>query len=108
MRVKFFGQPDQLVSEWKRKLMSTERGLTPLFRFDANGEYVTDNERLIAKLKTRFDSVAVGEESVPAETVEPVADPEPKLLMKCNKCGFETDNKGLLMAHYRAHKKEGN
>lgn len=51
------------------------------FYFDDKGEYETENEVMIKVLSQNF------------ETVEE--------LNACKKCDFTTDNKGLLMAHYR-------
>lgn len=60
-------------------------------KFDENGEFTTDNERVIARFKHKFDSVPVKQEQ-----------------FSCKKCDFATDNRGLLMAHYRSdHPKEG-
>lgn len=52
--MKFFGTPNQLVKEKRRKPYSRDIVFVPIFRFDKNGEYVTDNERLIEKLKRKF------------------------------------------------------
>ena len=77
----FLGQPGQLV----RFRPSMVRGRKIGFRFDKNGEYETENPRLIRILKAKY---------------------EIKENYKCKKCEFETDNKGVLMAHYKTHKKE--
>ena len=97
MQYKFFGEPNMLVKEKKRTYFENTFQFKPIFRFDKNGEYITDNEKLIEKLKTRF-------RHVPLEN-DDVNDKDNKI-MKCKKCDFETENKGLLMAHYREHKKE--
>lgn len=60
--------------------------MVSLFTFDANGEYQTDDIRLITKLKRKFRY---------------------EELHKCKKCDYTCDNKGLLKAHYREkHPKE--
>lgn len=38
---------------------------------------------------------------------EPNEQPSEGSKYTCKKCSFSTDNKGLLLAHYRDHKKEG-
>jgi len=69
-------------------------------RFDANGEYETENTRLIARLKKQFEfeePQTATEKKVAAEVTQ----------YKCKKCDYKTENKGELLAHYRtAHKKE--
>lgn len=85
--MKFFGEPNMLVKERKRKPMSQEITVKPLFRFDEKGEYETNNERLIEKLKKKFKHE------------------EKKYI--CKKCGEEFENKGIFLAHMKGHKKEG-
>lgn len=60
------------------------------FFFDSEGFYETDNELLIKVLSQRFDVV-------------PDAEPEleESKLCHCKKCDFVTDNKGILMQHYK-------
>ncbi|MGE5404618.1 MAG: hypothetical protein ACM3PP_06730 [Candidatus Saccharibacteria bacterium] len=90
MKVKFYGQPNQLVRDKK-----TGR---PLLRFDANGEYITEDENLITRMKARFDSVGVGEKQ---------GDDGQIPLHICPVCGFEANSKAGLTAHVRAkHKSE--
>jgi hypothetical protein len=96
--MKFFGQPNQLVKERKRKPLSGAMILKPLFRFDENGEYETSDEKLITKLKCKFRCEET-KEIMPFE-------PESKVY-KCKKCDFKTDNNGLLKAHYRKEHKKG-
>ena len=83
--MKFYGQPNSLVREMRRKPFSTEYEFKPIFRFDEKGEYETTDDRLIQKLKKKFKH-----------------DEEKKFT--CKKCGETFDNKGLLLAHYRNHK----
>ena len=71
MKIKFFGQPNELVKQRKKKLFSTEFVLKPLFRFDENGEYVTEDERLIEKLKRKFKYEPVEENPPPAPDLQP-------------------------------------
>lgn len=102
MKYKVIGTPNMLVRERKRKPMSTEFEFKPLFRFDGNGEYVTDDEKLIAKLKNRFECTPVDEEENNADTSEKIK------TYPCKKCGESFDNWGLFMSHCRQeHPKEG-
>lgn len=96
--MKFYGPPNMLLRV---------RNMKPIraIRFDANGEFETENPRLIARLKTRFKY-----EEVKEETQKELGE-EKKLpadgFYNCKKCDFKTTNKGELLAHYRtAHKKE--
>jgi hypothetical protein len=87
--MKFYGPPDMLVRVRKGKPIRH-------FRFDKNGEYETENPRLIKLLEQRFTAAK--------PTQEPEQPPEqPKGLKthKCKKCDFEADNAGDLMVHYR-------
>lgn len=99
--MKFYGTPKMLVNV---------KNLKPLrqFRFDSNGEYGTENPRVIARLKKRFKY----EELVTVEVKEEDAQEVTKVIegvkeFECKKCDYKTSNKGELLAHYRtAHKKE--
>lgn len=89
--MKFFGAPNQLVSERKRKPMSKEFTVKPIFRFDTNGEYETNDERLCRKLMRKFA----------------YEKPDEAKVYTCKKCGYETENKGIFLAHHReAHPKK--
>lgn len=80
----FKGEPNHLVRFYP------PIGNVAYVRFDENGEYTTDNERIIQRFMHKFDSVPIKEEYT------------------CKKCEFVTDNRGLLMSHYRSeHPKEG-
>ena len=85
--MKFYGTPNSLVKERRKKPFSKEVKKIPLFRFDKNGEYTTSDGKLIQKLKKKFKY-------------------EEEKTYKCKKCEYETTNKGELLAHYRTHKKE--
>lgn len=79
----FAGNPNELVR------LVPHVGNVRHFRFNEEGKYSTENTRLIARISRKFEEVK--EES-----------------HSCKKCDFTTDNKGLLMAHYRQdHPKEG-
>ena len=85
--MKFYGTPNMLV---RVKNLKPFRSI----RFDDKGEFETDNPRLIARLKTRFE---FGEKTEPKEKKKLPADG----FYNCKKCDYKTDNKGELLAHYR-------
>lgn len=97
MKYKFFGQPNMLVKMRHRVPFQTVVEHKPAFRFDENGEYVTDDEELIEKLLSKFDGVPMEE----VEVTEEATEEEPQLLYRCRKCGDGFDNKGKLLAHSR-------
>ena len=120
MKYKFFGEPNTLVKTRKRVLFQNEIKFKPLFRFDENGEYVTEDEHLIAKLKGRFDHMEIAD-ALPFEEVDHIPEVEkmvPEVVevvevvesfttttYKCKHCRFKTTNKGELLSHYKkAHK----
>jgi hypothetical protein len=57
-------------------------------QFDNKGEFTTDNERIIQRFMSHFDSK-------PAEQY------------KCKKCDYVTNNKGELMVHHRKDHPKG-
>lgn len=85
MKTKFIGKPNLLVKERKRKRFTTEFIYKPLFRFDENGEYITEDERLIEKLKRKFEYKEIND--------------NPEFL--CKKCGASFESRGALLLHYR-------
>lgn len=98
--MKFYGQPNMLIRINNLKPYKS-------IRFNGNGEYETENTRLIARLKNRFKheepNAVVEETKEIEETKENII---ASTVYRCKKCDFETENKGLLLAHYREHKKE--
>lgn len=116
MKYKFFGTPKMLVKTKKRVLFQGTIDFVPLFRFDENGEYVTEDIELIEKLKSRFDHIVLDnalELPVLNENVQddnlPIDDSESEYesnvkLYKCKHCEFETVKKGELLVHYKSHK----
>lgn len=83
--MKFFGTPNLLVKDSKNDDK-------PLFRFNDNGEFETEDERLIKRLKQHFKF----EDNVKSDSIQ------------CKKCERTFDTKGDLLAHYRKdHPKEG-
>lgn len=90
-----------LVKTRKRKFFENKITFRPLFRFDEKGEYVTGDEKLIVKLKSRFDHIPI---------VQQVEQANKEVVGKhvCKKCDKLFENTGLLLAHYREkHPKEG-
>jgi hypothetical protein len=86
----------------KNKVVKSVTTGNIVFSFDARGVYMTTDE----EIATRAMVVYPCEE---LEIVEPLNEPIEaieKEIYKCKKCDFETDNKGLLMSHYKDHKKE--
>ena len=84
-----------------------------VFRFDSKGEFITDDEGLIKRIKSHFDYIEM-ESSIIGERVK-VATEAPKMTIvnnlevkskKCKKCEFTCDSQGELLAHYKTHKEE--
>lgn len=81
--MRFKGEPNLLVTVRKPRF-----GEPKAFRFDNNGIYETDKPTMIKRISALYKA----------------AD-EP--LHRCKKCDFETDNKGVYLAHCRKeHPKE--
>ncbi len=83
--MKFYGEPNLSVFSSKRKGNKMIKKL--LFKFNENGEYETDDIKLIEKLKLHFKY---------EDTI-----------YRCKKCDYQTTNKGDLMAHYRKEHPKG-
>ncbi len=79
----FIGTPDMLVR------LRQPIGTLKHFRFNENGHFSTDNPKLITRIGQKFEELVTVESFV------------------CNKCEFTTDNKGLLMSHYRKDHPKG-
>lgn len=103
--VKFLGSPFELVR------FNPPIGLLQYVRFDENGEYVTENARVINRFHHHFDSVpAEGNVLTPElsdDDLQLERHQEETKQFACKKCEFVTESKGLLMSHYRSeHPKE--
>lgn len=104
--VKFIGTPNMLVT------LKPPIGTTKHIRFDANGEFNTENEHLINRLYHKFDSVPVkgaepSEELTDDLELQDHHEESKSKVWRCNQCEFESDNKGVLLAHKKAeHPKE--
>ena len=80
--MKYFGEANLSVIDYKK--------LKKVFQFDENGEYETEDPKLIAWMKKKKNFIRCEETAV----------------LKCKKCEFTCSNKGELMQHYkREHKK---
>lgn len=83
-----------------------------MFRFDTLGQFITEDEEIIARAKGHFDYLELKAEPVGTKIKKTVVVPVMTITTKddnpfaCKKCDFKTDNKGLLMAHYKTHKEE--
>lgn len=91
--MKFYGNPNETIIERKYNQFTKKQLNKKLFVFDNNGEFQTEDIKLIEKLKQHFkyENNAI----------------ESDKIFKCKKCDFTTNNQGELLAHYRQHKKEG-
>jgi hypothetical protein len=97
--MKYFGEP-------QCHLIDYEKG-KEVFCFDNKGEFETDDPKIIQFMKKHkwWIKNEETENALPEKAVQPKAEIK---FMHCKKCDFETDNSGLLMAHYRkSHPKEG-
>lgn len=82
--MKYIGEPNCTVIDYER--------LKPVFVFNENGEYETNDPKIIDFMKKKKPHIKAVESD----------------LIKCKKCEFACSNKGELMAHYRKeHPKEG-
>ena len=72
--------------------------LKEMFAFDDNGEFETDDPKLIEWIRKNKPFLKPIEEPVKPQE----AKQEKKY--KCKYCNYETENKGELLAHYREHK----
>jgi hypothetical protein len=102
---KFFGE--------KNKEVKNGLGAIVL-RFDTKGEFITDDESLIERMKSHFDYIELEEAKTIGTRVKVAIEVSKMIIgvpevkenkLKCSKCDFATDNQGLLMSHYREHKK---
>ena len=78
--MKYFGEPNLSVIDYKK--------LKKVFQFDENGEYETEDPKLILWMKKKKNFIRC--EETPIETI-----------LNCKKCKFNTNNRGELMQHYK-------
>ena len=100
--MKFYGTPNMGVYERRtRKDLARNKRQKLIFRFDANGEYVTEDVALIEKLKRKF---RYGETEIENNEIEIKSEIK---LRHCKKCDFTCETQRQLLAHYRKkHSKE--
>jgi hypothetical protein len=80
--MKYFGQPQCHIIDY-------EKG-KEVFCFNENGEYETEDEKLIQWMKKNKNFIRHEETKVTTDD-----------LIKCKKCEFTCSNKGELMQHYK-------
>lgn len=73
--------------------------LKNMFTFDNNGEFETEDPKLIEWIRKNKPFLNPIDEPEKPQEAE-----QEKKMMKCKKCNYETENKGELLAHYREHK----
>lgn len=67
---RFKGKPNMLVKSKRVEMFNNKVDYKPLFRFDNDGFYFTDDEKLIERLKGRFDYVKIEEDTNVSEDEE--------------------------------------
>ena len=83
--MRYYGTPGLSVIDYKK--------LKKVFQFDENGEYETQDPKLIEWMKKKKNFIRC--EEIAVETI-----------LNCKKCKFTTNNRGELLQHYkREHKK---
>ena len=106
MKMKFYSEEPNL-HIIRQRMAGNRVEHFELCMFDENCELETEDKEVIRQLLNIYRHEEVKEESaeeVEAKEVEEVKEDETdseKTMFHCKKCDFETDNKGLLMAHYR-------
>lgn len=107
--MKFYGEPNMGVFEVVRKkngMRKVKREL--VFRFDENGEYVTNDEMLIKRLVRKFEHD--DNDNIVEVTADKVGDNKEQVevkLRKCKKCDFACESQGELLKHYRENHPKG-
>lgn len=81
----------------KLNIHKPKYGEPSAIRFDENGIFETHNKFLARRLINRKYEIVPEPPAQPEQPEQPATASFP-----CKKCQFSTDNKGLLMAHYRA------
>lgn len=102
--VTFIGEPNMLVR------LIPPIGNIKHVRFDAKGEFNTENERMIQRFHHKFDSRPSENEATEELTddLELQDHGNVEKSFPCKKCEFTADSKANLMVHYRKeHPKEG-
>ena len=106
--MKFYGTPNMGVYEInrnRREAGNIYKRRKLLFRFDENGEYVTDDEKLIARLIKRFKHDET--ETAKTTTTETTEKTDEIKQRHCKKCEFTCETQGELLKHYREKHPKG-
>jgi hypothetical protein len=91
--MKYKYKPDTRIIDYKK--------MKKMFTFDGNGEFETEDVKLIEWIRKNKPFLKPISEPVKPSKAESTKK------YKCKKCNYETENKGELLAHYRtAHKEE--
>lgn len=103
--VTFVGEANMLVR------LNPPIGNIKHIRFDAKGEFNTENEHMIQRFHHRFDSRPSDNEPTEEMTDDIEFQYHGQQNVKqyhCNQCEFASENKGVLLAHKKSeHPKEG-
>lgn len=98
MKVLFKGNPNEFIKDkYTNKIM---------FKFDENGEFVTEDLYIISRARNFFDSLEIKEEiknennNVEVEDTNKEVKEEKKEFI-CKYCNEKFEKKGLLLAHYK-------
>ena len=107
--MKFYGTPNMGVYERKnRKDVGKIKRQKLVFRFDSNGEFITDDEKLIPRLVKKFrceeTNTTLPAKPIEAEEVEIRTE---NTLRHCKKCDFVCATQGELLKHYRENHPKG-
>lgn len=91
-----------LVNRRVKNMVTLKFETKPIFKFDENGKFETEDQGLIKRLLPYFDHE---ENEIVNCNGNGYSNNENKF--KCKKCGQECESKGLLLAHYRIKHKKG-
>ena len=76
--MRFIGQPNLLVTEHVYNKITEEFKYVPLCQFNENGIYDTDDEKIINKLKTKFEYIENNQEETKPVDSEEIKKPNKK------------------------------
>lgn len=76
--------------------MSKQMRLVPIGRFDENGEFITTDNELIARMQKKFKW----------EEITRMMEIEADRVYYCKKCGEACPDRAALMRHMKSHKRE--
>ena len=99
--MKYIWQPNVTVIDY----LKAEK----IFTFDENGEFTTEDEKIIKFMAKNKSFIKCEENEIKIiEEIKEVKEVKEEIkILKCKKCNFKTENKGLLLAHYKQeHKKK--